>query len=181
MTQESNAAKGNSRLHWLGLEAWGRTSGKFHGSRVSMSRSSMSEASSSSTSSPQPPASSPPLLIGLTGGIASGKSAVAERFATLGVPVLDTDQIARDVVEPGTATLAKLVAEFGGDILDASGRLDRTRMREQVFRIQCNASDSSRSLTRLFVRSWRDARTPPAAIPDPRDSPSGRNRSRGCL
>ena len=101
----------------------------------------MSETSS--TSGPQPPASSPgnqppapgrPLLIALTGGIASGKSAVAEHFAKLGVPVLDTDQIARDVVEPGTPTLAKLVAEFGGDILDASGRLDRTRMREQVFR-----------------------------------------------
>jgi dephospho-CoA kinase len=74
-----------------------------------------------------------PLLIGLTGGIASGKSAVAEIFAQLGVPVLDTDQIARDVVEPGTPTLAKLVAEFGGDILDASGRLDRARMRSRVF------------------------------------------------
>jgi len=74
-----------------------------------------------------------PLLIALTGGIASGKSAVADMFAKLGVPVLDTDQIARDVVEPGTPTLAKLVAEFGSDILDASGRLDRARMRERVF------------------------------------------------
>ena len=52
-----------------------------------------------------------PLLIALTGGIASGRSAVAEMFAGHGVPVLDTDQIARDVVEPGTPTLAKLVAE----------------------------------------------------------------------
>lgn len=74
-----------------------------------------------------------PQLIGLTGGIASGKSAVAEIFARLGVPVFDTDQIARDVVEPGTATLAKLVAEFGSDILDANGRLDRPRMRARVF------------------------------------------------
>ncbi|HEY0683892.1 MAG TPA: dephospho-CoA kinase [Steroidobacter sp.] len=74
-----------------------------------------------------------PLLIGLTGGIASGKSAVAEIFAQLGAPVLDTDQIARDVVEPGTPTLAKLVAEFGSEILDDSGRLDRARMRERVF------------------------------------------------
>lgn len=74
-----------------------------------------------------------PLLIALTGGIASGKSAVAEMFAQLGAPVLDTDQIARDVVEPGTPTLAKLVAEFGSDILDASGRLDRARMRTRVF------------------------------------------------
>lgn len=74
-----------------------------------------------------------PLLIGLTGGIASGKSAVAEIFAQLGAPVLDTDQIARDVVEPGTPTLAKLVAEFGNDILEPSGRLDRARMRARVF------------------------------------------------
>jgi dephospho-CoA kinase len=76
---------------------------------------------------------SPPLLIALTGGIATGKSAVAEFFAKLGVPVLDTDQIARDVVEPGTATLAKLVDAFGAGILDAKGRLDRARMRERVF------------------------------------------------
>lgn len=74
-----------------------------------------------------------PLVIALTGGIASGKSAVAEMFAQLGVPVLDTDQIARDVVEPGTPTLAKLVAEFGSEILDATGRLDRARMRARVF------------------------------------------------
>lgn len=74
-----------------------------------------------------------PLMIALTGGIASGKSAVAEIFASLGAPVLDTDQIARDVVEPGTPTLAKLVSEFGSDILDASGRLDRARMRARVF------------------------------------------------
>jgi len=73
------------------------------------------------------------LLIALTGGIASGKSAVADLFANLGVPVFDTDQIARDVVEPGTATLAQLIAAFGAEILDPSGRLDRARMRERVF------------------------------------------------
>jgi dephospho-CoA kinase len=75
----------------------------------------------------------PPLLIALTGGIASGKSAVAELFAKLDVPVLDTDQIARDVVAPGTPALGQLVAEFGPEILDAQGRLDRSRMRERVF------------------------------------------------
>jgi dephospho-CoA kinase len=75
----------------------------------------------------------PPLLIALTGGIASGKTAVAELFAKLGVPVLDTDQIARDVVAPGMPALGQLVAEFGVEILDAQGRLDRARMRERVF------------------------------------------------
>ena len=74
-----------------------------------------------------------PLLIALTGGIASGKTAVADLFAKLGVPVLDTDQISRDVVAPGMPTLARLVAEFGAEILDAHGGLDRARMRERVF------------------------------------------------
>lgn len=74
-----------------------------------------------------------PLLIALTGGIASGKSAVADEFAKLGVPVLDTDQIARDVVAPGMPALRQLVAEFGAEILDADGRLDRAHMRERVF------------------------------------------------
>ena len=74
-----------------------------------------------------------PFLIALTGGIASGKTAVAELFAAEGVPVLDTDRIARDVVEPGTPGLAKIVAEFGSEVLDASGRLDRARMRTLVF------------------------------------------------
>jgi dephospho-CoA kinase len=74
-----------------------------------------------------------PLLIALTGGIASGKTAVAELFAKLDVPVLDTDQIARDVVAPGMPALGQLVAEFGPEILDAQGGLDRARMRERVF------------------------------------------------
>jgi dephospho-CoA kinase len=77
--------------------------------------------------------SATPLLIALTGGIASGKTAVAELFAKLAVPVLDTDQIARDVVAPGMPALGQLVAQFGPEILDAQGRLDRVRMRERVF------------------------------------------------
>jgi dephospho-CoA kinase len=81
------------------------------------------------TASHDPPA----LLIALTGGIASGKSAVAEEFAKLGVPVLDTDQIARDVVAPGSQALGQLVAEFGPEILDADGRLNRAYMRARVF------------------------------------------------
>src|SRR5688572_13289545 len=74
-----------------------------------------------------------PLLIALTGGIASGKTAVAELFAKLGVSVLDTDQIARDVVAPGSPVLEQIVAEFGAEILDAQGGLDRARMRQRVF------------------------------------------------
>lgn len=71
--------------------------------------------------------------VGLTGGIASGKSAVAARFAALGVAVLDADLVAREVVAPGSEGLAALVDAFGLGILDATGALDRRRMREQVF------------------------------------------------
>lgn len=78
-------------------------------------------------------ADAPALLIALTGGIASGKTAVADHFARLGVTVLDTDQIARDVVEPGQPTLQTLVATFGTDILQPDGRLDRAAMRQRVF------------------------------------------------
>lgn len=71
--------------------------------------------------------------VGLTGGIASGKSAVAARFAARGVAVVDADLVAREVVAPGTEGLAALVEAFGQDILDPTGALDRRRMRERVF------------------------------------------------
>lgn len=74
-----------------------------------------------------------PLLVALTGGIASGKSTVAGLFAKRQVPVLDTDQIARAVVEPGTPILSRLVTEFGAEILDGAGALDRPRMRQRIF------------------------------------------------
>ena len=74
-----------------------------------------------------------PLRIGLTGGIASGKSTVAELFAERGIPVLDTDRIAREVVEPGKPALAAVVAAFGPGILGPDGRLDRPALRVRVF------------------------------------------------
>ncbi len=74
-----------------------------------------------------------PLQIGLTGGIACGKSTVSGLFAALGVPVIDTDQIARDVVAPGTALQASVLARFGAELLTPSGELDRRALRERVF------------------------------------------------
>jgi dephospho-CoA kinase len=74
-----------------------------------------------------------PFRVALTGGIASGKTAVANEFAAIGVPVIDTDQLARDVVEPGSSALAQIVNTFGESILDSAGRMDRRRMRELVF------------------------------------------------
>ena len=78
-------------------------------------------------------AAAPPFRVALTGGIASGKTTVANLFAELGVPLIDTDVIARQVVEPGQPALAEVVAAFGPDVLDADGRLDRRRMRERIF------------------------------------------------
>ncbi|HZF17329.1 MAG TPA: dephospho-CoA kinase [Steroidobacteraceae bacterium] len=85
----------------------------------------------------QPPASATHgrafFRVGLTGGIASGKSAAANVFRSLGVPVIDTDEIAREVVEPNTPGLAAVVATFGPSVLGADGRLDRKRLRAIVF------------------------------------------------
>ncbi|HMB59790.1 MAG TPA: dephospho-CoA kinase [Xanthomonadales bacterium] len=74
-----------------------------------------------------------PFVVILTGGIASGKTVVSDRFARLGVPVIDTDVIARELVQPGQAALNDIVNQFGEGILDESGHLDRGRMRERVF------------------------------------------------
>ena len=73
------------------------------------------------------------LLIGLTGGIGSGKSAVSRCFERLGVPVIDADRVAREVVEPGEPALAEIAATFGTDLLRDDGSLDRARLREHVF------------------------------------------------
>jgi dephospho-CoA kinase len=76
---------------------------------------------------------SEPLRIGLTGGIASGKSMIADMFAARGVPVIDTDVISREVVRPGAPALREIEQTFGSDLLIAGGELDRRRMRELIF------------------------------------------------
>ena len=73
------------------------------------------------------------MVVALTGGLASGKSSVARRFAELGVPVIDADVVTRRLVEPGAPALAEIVEAFGAGVLDAHGRLDRRRMRERAF------------------------------------------------
>jgi dephospho-CoA kinase len=74
-----------------------------------------------------------PLIFGLTGGLASGKSTVAARFRARGVPVIDADQLAREVVAPGTAGLAEVVLAFGEDVLLPDGSLDRAKVADRVF------------------------------------------------
>ncbi|WP_435100604.1 dephospho-CoA kinase [Arhodomonas sp. AD133] len=73
------------------------------------------------------------LVIGLTGGIASGKTTVARAFDALGADVVDTDEIAREVVEPGSEGLKRVVDAFGEEVLDDSGTLDRTALRRRIF------------------------------------------------
>jgi dephospho-CoA kinase len=70
--------------------------------------------------------------VGLTGGIASGKSMVAAELAARGATIIDADVVAREVVEPGTPTLAAILERFGTQVLE-DGRLDRARLAEIVF------------------------------------------------
>ena len=72
-------------------------------------------------------------VVGLTGGIGSGKSAVADAFAALGIDVTDTDRIAHAVTAPGEAGAERIVQTFGSGYLRADGTLDRARLRERVF------------------------------------------------
>ncbi len=74
-----------------------------------------------------------PLIVGLTGGIGSGKSAAAACFEQLGIPVIDADMAAREVVTPGSAALQQIAAHFGAQALLPTGELDRTALRQRVF------------------------------------------------
>jgi dephospho-CoA kinase len=94
-----------------------------------------------------------PFTIALTGGIASGKSAVTRRFEALGIHVYDADQAARAVVEPGTEGLASIVAAFGEEALDARGNLDRPAMRQRVFADPA-ARHTLEAIVHPRIRQW---------------------------
>lgn len=95
-----------------------------------------------------------PLVVGVTGGIGCGKSTICREFAALGAPVVDTDEVAREVVAPGTAGLAAIVERFGKDILTGDGTLDRRRLRSIVF-----ADESSRLWLESLLHPLIRART----------------------
>ncbi len=104
------------------------------------------------------------LTVGLTGGIGAGKSAVAELLASYGAVIVDSDAIAREVVEPGTPGLAAVVAEFGQEVLAADGSLDRARLGGIVF-----ADDERRRALNAIVHPLvreRSAALQAAAGPD---------------
>ncbi|WP_426285284.1 dephospho-CoA kinase [Luteibacter sp. E-22] len=96
-------------------------------------------------------------VVALTGGIASGKSAVERRFEALGIHAYDADVAARAVVEPGSEALAEVARVFGPGALDAGGRLDRAAMRQRVFD-DPSARTRLESILHPRIRTWlRDA------------------------
>lgn len=94
-----------------------------------------------------------PFVVGLTGGIASGKTEVARRFAALGIAIVDADVLAREVVARGTPGLAAVAARFGTDVLDADGGLDRAALRRRVF----DDADARRTLEAIVHPRVREA------------------------
>jgi len=94
----------------------------------------------------------PPFIVGLTGGIASGKTAVSDHFKSLGIDIIDADVVARQVVEKGTPALYAIAERFGNKILNTDGSLDRTALRNIVFN---SATDKSwlNELTHPLVRA----------------------------
>lgn len=111
--------------------------------------------------SPPPPR---PRRIGLTGGIASGKTLVSREFAALGVPIIDTDELAREVVAPGSDGLAAVRARFGDDVLAADGSLDRRALRARVFADPAARRDLE-AITHPRIRALMEARAATAGGP----------------
>lgn len=101
-------------------------------------------------------------VVGLTGGVASGKSEVLRRFETLGVSVADADLVARDEVAPGSDGLAEVVEAFGAGVLGPDGALDRAAMRTRVFG---DATERRRLEAIIHPRVRRALRTACAAAP----------------
>jgi dephospho-CoA kinase len=93
------------------------------------------------------------LVIGLTGGIGSGKSTVAELFTKLGVPVIDADQASRAVVQPGKPALNRIVTRFGNDILNPDGSLNRSLLRKLIFDDEAARKDLE-ALLHPLIRTW---------------------------
>ncbi len=106
-------------------------------------------------------------VVGLTGGIASGKSLAAELFGELGVPVLDTDRVARQVVRPGSPGLEAVVRRFSRQVLTDDGRLDRGRLRQIILDDQRARRDLEailHPLIRAETEAWIARQSSPYCI-----------------
>jgi len=105
-----------------------------------------------------------PFVVGVTGGIGCGKSTICRGFEALGAPVVDTDEVSREVVAPGSAGLEAIEARFGHDILQADGTLDRRRLRSIVF---ANEADRQwlEALLHPLIRARTDEHVRAAAYP----------------
>ena len=102
--------------------------------------------------------------VGLTGGIASGKSTVSRLFAARGVPIIDSDEIARDIVAPHTAALAAIRDTFGAEILEPDGSLNRRALRAIVFD-DAAARKRLEAITHPAIRAEMDRRSAQAVGP----------------
>src|SRR5271157_4619779 len=111
------------------------------------------------------------IVYGLTGGVGMGKSAAAELLRARGVPVVDTDELARQVVEGGQPALAEVSRVFGPEVLGPEGRLRRNELAERVFadpvarkRLEAILHPRIRALWRAQVAAWRKESPPCAAV-----------------
>lgn len=105
-----------------------------------------------------------PYTVGLTGGIGSGKSTVAELFAKLGVHVIDTDDIAHELTRPGSEAIALIRAAFGAEVISPDGSLDRASMRGLVFR-DVQARKRLEAILHPLIRAESDRRVRGTASP----------------
>jgi dephospho-CoA kinase len=105
-----------------------------------------------------------PFVVGLTGGIGSGKSAVADRFAGLGAALVDTDAIAHELTGPGGAAMPAIAAAFGDCVVQANGALDRTAMRALAFS-DGSARARLEAILHPMIRAESDARVRRAEAP----------------
>ena len=111
------------------------------------------------------------LIIGLTGGIGSGKSTVSQFFENLGIPVIDADQLTRELVAPGQPALRAIAKQLGSELINADGELDRAQLRERIFAdpaqrktLEAILHPLAHAAARQQLTALREAATPPAYV-----------------
>jgi dephospho-CoA kinase len=111
------------------------------------------------------------LIIGLTGGIGSGKTTVSQYFEKLGIPVIDADQLTRDLVAPGQPALSEIAKQLGNEFITPTGELDRPRLREHIFahpaqrqRLEAILHPRARDAAQQQIVTLRDSPRPPGYV-----------------